>query len=500
MIFFLYIIKNIDMTEDKNNNNYYDILEVPNNAKKIDIEKSYKILVQKWHPDKKANKGNINVLEKYKKITEAYDILSDDKKRKKYDISVSKNIDIITNFENKKNKHDVNNNDIYEVLKQNGFNFNELLKKLANQMESKKSMPDLVYDIEINLSDSYIGKKIDKTIVRIDICKECNGNGIEKTDKNIDIKCKSCDGTSSKLSKVGLNCNKCKNTGINSMLPKCKNCHGDKGVPGYLRLDIALPIGIFHGCKIVLPNKGHEFPGNIKKIKRSNLVINIVEKYNENDEIENKGFSRGPEIMPGLIDPFDLLYSVNITFAESISGFYKEIEHIDGHKIKFSIPLSCRHGDCFIIKGEGMPKLKRTLFAIDDDDKKIVKENIDDDVINKFGNLFIQVNVEQLDINNISKDDKNKIIKLLNGKPLKIPPKIKLSEYITLQQYKKDEYIKLESDRMKNEYNKKKNKSNQESEQESDQESDQESNQESEQESNQESEQESEQESDQESE
>lgn len=70
-------------------NNYYDILQVNKNASQEIIEKAYKVLVKKYHPDLQEDGLKQEYEEKLKLINEAYEILSDEKKRKQYDIELS---------------------------------------------------------------------------------------------------------------------------------------------------------------------------------------------------------------------------------------------------------------------------------------------------------------------------------------------------------------------------------------------------------------------------
>ena len=115
--------------------NYYDILQVNKNASKEIIEKAYKTLVKKYHPDLQKENNKIEYEEKIKKINEAYEVLSDSEKRKNYDLILKKNEVSITDYNNlyqenlklknnlnilKQKLIDLNNNSIH-----NNFNYNK---------------------------------------------------------------------------------------------------------------------------------------------------------------------------------------------------------------------------------------------------------------------------------------------------------------------------------------------------------------------------------------
>lgn len=97
--------------------NYYDILEVNKNASSEIIEKAYKTLVKKYHPDLQENDLKIKYEEKIKKINEAYDILSDPEKRKKYDLNL-KNTEISINDYNSLYQENINLKNNLNILKE----------------------------------------------------------------------------------------------------------------------------------------------------------------------------------------------------------------------------------------------------------------------------------------------------------------------------------------------------------------------------------------------
>ena len=97
--------------------NYYDILEVSKNASPEIIEKAYKTLVKKYHPDLQQDENKNKYEEKIKKINEAYDILSDPEKRKKYDLNL-KNTEISINDYNSLYQENINLKNNLNILKE----------------------------------------------------------------------------------------------------------------------------------------------------------------------------------------------------------------------------------------------------------------------------------------------------------------------------------------------------------------------------------------------
>ncbi len=130
--------------------NYYKILNVSKNADLTDIKKSYRKLAKQWHPDK--NLGNKKAEEKFKEISEAYDVLSDSVKRKKFDdfINVSKKA---TNYSYRKA------NDFSQEAYEPEFSdfFKQFFKKRSNKKYSYFKGDDLRGKITIDFEEAYSG-------------------------------------------------------------------------------------------------------------------------------------------------------------------------------------------------------------------------------------------------------------------------------------------------------------------------------------------------------
>lgn len=127
-------------------NNYYDILEVSKNASPEIIEKAYKTLVKKYHPDLQKDEDKNKYEEKIKKINEAYNILSDPEKRKKYDLNL-KNTEISINDYNSLYQENINLKNNLNILK-------EKLNYL-NNIQNNYSENNLNYDNLENNKNNY---------------------------------------------------------------------------------------------------------------------------------------------------------------------------------------------------------------------------------------------------------------------------------------------------------------------------------------------------------
>ena len=150
--------------------NYYDILEVSKNASPEIIEKAYKTLVKKYHPDLQQDENKNKYEEKIKKINEAYDILSDPEKRKKYDLNL-KNTEISINDYNSLYQENINLKNNLNILKEklnylnniqknyeiNNLNYNNLENNsenfLNNNLNSNKNNENYYKNIKNNYNN-----------------------------------------------------------------------------------------------------------------------------------------------------------------------------------------------------------------------------------------------------------------------------------------------------------------------------------------------------------
>jgi DnaJ-class molecular chaperone len=426
--------------------NYYDILEVPHGSDISIVDKSYKKLLIKWHPDKNP-KNRAEAEKKTKSINEAYTVLSDEKSKQIYDTHGYEGLqggigDTVG----------VNPGQMFEMLNQIGGiggMLGQMIGGTSQGPDENCGVENIGEQIHISLSDAFNGKVIKKKIDRMDLCAKCDGSGTK--DKTSDINCKSCNGNSPQTARFGMMCMQCKNSGIDNSVEKCKKCNGGKYSESTVELEVTIPRGVFTKCKVVLKEQGNQIPkGKPKQKERSDIIFVIV----VDNEDEEHAFKRGPQLSEKGIDPANMQTDIKVSFSESISGFYKEIKHLDGHKVKFSVSEPCRHGDVFIVKNEGMPRVTKTLFITENGKKA---ESIDNPN-QKFGDLVVCVEVEHPKSLEIDSEVKNKLVKLLDGKPLKVPAKTTLAQVFTLEQFKKDEQIQIQTEQMKKKYDKKNGK------------------------------------------
>lgn len=232
--------------------NFYDVLGLKDTATQEEIKKTYRKLAVENHPDKGGDE------EKFKKISEAYDTLGDEEKRKKYD--------------NQKNNPFGNSGG-------HGFNpFDDFFSKF-NQHGHAKSAPEKVINLEIGAIESYLGVEKVISYDRKVECNTCSGKGGER--KN----CQKCNGDGFITLRVGNGmfvqlvrqaCDLCQGQGF-WLITKCKTCNGIGTNNKSESFNIKIPSNSDDGQFFKLQSKGDYYQGIY-----GNLILRVKLKSENN--------------------------------------------------------------------------------------------------------------------------------------------------------------------------------------------------------------------------
>lgn len=260
------------------NKDYYQILGVPRTASQDEVKKAYRKLAHEFHPDK--NSGDAD---KFKEVNEAYQILSDPKKRSNYD-----NLGFAYNDGNfQGGNYDFNNfwdffgesqgrrggaEDLFDM-------FSEMFGGFRQPQQEEQKGGDLYLEYTISKKD--LGQTRTVEFEALDLCDSCNGSGVEKGCKV--ITCQNCKGSGQvrQTSKSGYGvfsrimiCNVC---GGRGRIPEkvCHVCNGTARMKVKRIMEIRIPKDLPHGYNIVVPRGGNA--GAINQ-EPGDLVINIKVK------------------------------------------------------------------------------------------------------------------------------------------------------------------------------------------------------------------------------
>lgn len=322
---------------------YYKILGVNKNASYEEIKKAYRKLAVKYHPDRNPN--NSISENKFKELTEAYEVLSDPQKRKIYDsISKKKSPQFTVN---KTHTQDANGpfsgfDDIFEKYFGENFKKKEN-QKSTNEIKTPKKGKDINYTLKLSLEEAFSGKKAYVMIPLYEICTACGGTGLNKgSTKTI---CKKCGGTGNLNKSEGFfNIKyKCPDCGGNGFIIKspCMECNGLGVKENTKNISLNIPAGVDNGTKLKYSGYGNSgINGGIA----GDLFVII--KILPNERFEKEGN--------------DLITIVVIDFIDAILGTEITIQTIDKKNIKLAIPPGTQNNSILRLKDYGMKSINKS--------------------------------------------------------------------------------------------------------------------------------------------
>jgi DnaJ-class molecular chaperone len=301
-----------------NYKDYYSILGVPKNVAEKDIKSAYRKLARKWHPD--ANPDNQRAAEeKFKDIQEAYEVLGDPEKRKKYDVLGSDWQRAAREAEQQRSYRQAQGADFGNVGGfgttgpggASGFSdfFDMFFSGIGRQRAggaagfgaTQQRGEDLESTIELTLHDAFEGGKKSVTLQVEDACSRCHGTG---TDRN----------------------------------RICTQCHGTGRVRETKRFDVTIPRGVRDGQRIRLAGQGARGAGNGP---RGDLYL--VVHLGADERFDRKGD--------------DLYLDLPVSIYELILGGEVRVPSMNGD-VTMTIPAGTQNNKMLRLSGKGMPKLK----------------------------------------------------------------------------------------------------------------------------------------------
>lgn len=295
--------------------NYYEILGVPKNAAEKDIKSAYRKLARKWHPD--ANPGNQKAAEeKFKEIQEAYEVLGDSEKRKKYDVLGSHWQEAASQAEQQRR---------YRSAQSDAFQFDfgdfggagggpsgfsdffDMFFSGIGRRTTAQSAPfsqrgqDLETTIELSLRDVYDGGKKSVSLQLEDICPRCRGTGTER-------------GT------------------------LCPQCHGTGRTLTAKKFEVTIPRGIREGQRIRLAGQGGAGIGG-----GSTGDLFLIVKIADDPTYKRKGD--------------DLYVDLPVSIYDLVLGGEVKVPTMAG-QVAMSIPPGTQSNRLLRLAGKGMPKVR----------------------------------------------------------------------------------------------------------------------------------------------
>jgi molecular chaperone DnaJ len=309
---------------------FYEVLGVIREAPLDEIKKAYRQMALKFHPDR--NPGDEEATRKFKEAAEAYEILSDTEKRKRYDRYGHAGL-------NGTAMHDFRSTDDIMSAFSDIFGGGLFGDLFGERRRGPRPGPDLLMKLEIQLVEAARGTSRTIEVSRQEFCGECRGTGAKKGTSP--TTCNYCGGRGQIVQargffQVATTCPACGGEGARITDP-CLQCRGAGRVPQTARLQVDVPPGVESGMWLQLRNQGEL--GDVGG-QRGNLRIQIgVKKHPFFERRRN-----------------DLICQVPISFAQAALGAVVEVPTLDGPE-DLEIPRGTQSGETLRIRGRGMPDI-----------------------------------------------------------------------------------------------------------------------------------------------
>jgi molecular chaperone DnaJ len=315
---------------------FYEILGVSKTASKDELKTAYRKVAMQYHPDRNPN--NPEAEEKFKEAAEAYEVLSNDEKRKVYDRYGHEGLsgggmgssggfsmdDIFSHFA-----------DIF-----GGFG-GQRGQRQSSGMGQRGSNLRTKVALTLEEIEQGCNKKI--KVKKYVTCEVCGGSGAK--DRNAMNTCSTCGGSGyvrrvqntilGQMQTTGP-CPTCHGSG-KTIAHKCGNCHGEGRVYGEETISLDIPPGVSDGVQMSMGGKGN---AGMNGGPAGDLLINIEEKPHEI-------FTR---------DGKNVLYELDLNFADAVLGTQVEVPTLNG-SVKVTVPEGTPAGKVFRLRGKGLPVL-----------------------------------------------------------------------------------------------------------------------------------------------
>lgn len=323
---------------------YYEILEVPRTATQDEIKKAYRKKAIKFHPDK--NPGDSAAEKRFKEISEAYEVLSDEKKRQTYDRYGKEALAGGAGMHGGQGFSSMD-----EALRTfmgafGGMGGESVFDSFfgggggGGGAQSRRQGASKRVNITISFEEAARGVDKELAISTYVTCSACNGRGAQSA-QGIK-KCTRCSGAGQVFEQRGffsmsMPCPDCHGEG-QVIVDPCSACQGQGAIKEKQHVKVHIPGGIDNGMRLKMAgygDAGHAGgpPGDLY------VFVNV----NNHDIFEREGN--------------DISLDLPISFAEAALGCKKEVPSLFSHTCRLTIPEGTQNGKIFRVKGEGFPNV-----------------------------------------------------------------------------------------------------------------------------------------------
>jgi len=332
---------------------YYEVLGISKGASADEIKRAYRNLALKYHPDRVTADKKKEAEERFKEISESYEILMDPQKKATYDQYGHAGVDSSFRpggFDMRQDFHHFDDLkdifggfDISELFRGFGLGediFGESFSSSGSSRSGQRRGSDLEFQLEINFEEAAFGAEKTVTIPRYETCDECKGTGSKPGSKK--ERCPACGGrgqvaASSGFFNIVRTCDRCGGEGTVIKTP-CSNCDGTGRVKAKRNIKIKIPAGVDSGSRLRIQGEGE---AGSRSGRRGDLYILI---YVQPHEIFERHDS-------------DIFCEIPISFATAALGGEVEVPTLEG-KIRMKIPPGTQGGKIFRLRNKGITHLQ----------------------------------------------------------------------------------------------------------------------------------------------
>ena len=318
---------------------YYELLRVPRDAGQEEIKKAYRKVALEFHPDR--NDGSSESEERFKEVTEAYEVLRDPARRARYDRYGKEGLRGQGGFGG-----GLDFSDALEVFMRDfgGFGGFESLfggRRGANRPMRGKS---LRLRLPLTLRDVRAGVAKKVRVAILETCDSCGGTGVK--DGARPLPCATCQGSGEERrverSVFGqfvsvAPCRRCRGEGA-VISDHCQGCHGEGRTRIDRQIQVNVPAGVSSENYITLRGEGNVGP---RSGPRGDIIVLL-------EVAEDDRFTR---------DGIDLIVEVPITFSQAALGASLSVPTVDGGATEVETPAGVQSGEVIRVRGEGLPEL-----------------------------------------------------------------------------------------------------------------------------------------------
>lgn len=322
---------------------YYEVLGVERSASADEIKRSYRRLAMKFHPDR--NPGDAEAETRFKEAAEAYEVLSDDGRRKMYDQYGHAGLRGTPGYDFRS----MDPQDIFSMFDEIfGGGFGGGGGRGGRRRQGVARGYDLETQVEITLEEVLAGTTAEVDFTRLDVCDACHGEGARPGTSR--SPCQTCGGHG-QVAQSGLGgmfrmvttCPACRGAG-SVITDPCETCRGQGRVPRRRRLEVKIPPGIRAGQAVAIRGEGEPPPPEAARGGQGirgdlHVVIRVA---------THQLFER---------DGDNLTMRVPISFTQAALGAKVNIPTLDGEH-ELNIPRGTQHGRIIKVGGKGLPNLR----------------------------------------------------------------------------------------------------------------------------------------------